>query len=479
MRGKLILIGIVMAQPWSAGAQQADPATRDLIESLLKRIDSLEKRVAQLEHENTPAAVAAPVTTAPVAPPPAAGMVHAGHETLPETAQPAIPVAQDRRLQRYQFSSTNLHGASGGFRRADAAAAAQRISGGPVRAAYQLGALAKVSVFGELSFTARADAGTGVPAATGFNAEVERLIVRYDVNDYFKLSFGRYHTPINYWNTAFHHGQWLQTTISRPEMTQFGGSFIPVHFVGTLVEGEVPAGGLNLNYNVGLGNGRGQVISRGGDFGDVNNNRAWLVNAFVKPESPVRPARRRLGVSRHGESAERHRRRASGSVGAHRVAKETPEFIAEFANVTHQPVGGGPASNSQAFYVQTAYRLPWVQKTLEAVLPLRVHPRSAGRRDLPHVVPVFHASTAGVRYDITSFAAFKLEYRALQPPRSARRSTASSRRRVSPSRPTMRIPEFYKTRDSAGAGGVCAARCGGGRQAISRSWCGRTCRWTI
>ena len=66
----------------------------------------------------------------------------------------------------------------------------------------------------------------------GFNAEVERLIIRYDLNDYFKVSFGRYHTPVNYWNTAFHHGQWLQTTISRPEMTQFGGQFYPCAFRG-------------------------------------------------------------------------------------------------------------------------------------------------------------------------------------------------------------------------------------------------------
>jgi hypothetical protein len=27
------------------------------------------------------------------------------------------------------------------------------------------------------------------------------------------------------------------------------------------------------------------------------------------------------------------------------------------------------------------------------------------------VVPVFHASTAGIRYDISTFAAFKFEYR--------------------------------------------------------------------
>lgn len=52
--------------------------------------------------------------------------------------------------------------------------------------------------------------------ATGFNPEVERVIIRYDLNDYFRVSFGRYHTLINYWNTAFHHGEWLQTSISRP-----------------------------------------------------------------------------------------------------------------------------------------------------------------------------------------------------------------------------------------------------------------------
>jgi hypothetical protein len=142
----------------------------------------------------------------------------------------------------------------------------------------------KVSFLGEISLTARSDAGTGTPPATGFNAEVERSIIRFEHNDHFKVSFGRYHTPINYWNTTFHHGQWLQTTVSRPEMTQFGGKFIPVHFVGALVEGATPAGGLNFNYNFGVGNGRGNVISRAGDAGDNNNARAYLVQL-------LRPAR--------------------------------------------------------------------------------------------------------------------------------------------------------------------------------------------
>src|SRR5437762_6427427 len=58
----------------------------------------------------------------------------------------------------------------------------------------------RATFFGELSFTPRADAGTGSPATAGFNPEVERMILRFDRSDRLKISFGRYHTPINFWN---------------------------------------------------------------------------------------------------------------------------------------------------------------------------------------------------------------------------------------------------------------------------------------
>ena len=136
--------------------------------------------------------------------------------------------------------------------------------------------------------------------------EVERSIVRYDYNDNLKVSFGRYHTPINYWNTAFHHGAWLQTTISRPEMVQFGSQFLPVHFIGALLEGKVSAHGANLSYQAGVGNGRGNVISRGGDTGDNNARPAWLVTASSRRRSPVcrrRERRRPRAVSSGSSSA--------------------------------------------------------------------------------------------------------------------------------------------------------------------------------
>ena len=258
---------------------------------------------------------------------------------IPEAAQPLYPSLKISGFSDFNFSATDLHGPSGGFSNQTLLGAHSGFQEGQFDLHLSSALSQKVTVFGELSLTARSDAGLGTPAATGFNAEVERLIIRYDLNDYFKVSFGRYHTPINYWNTTFHHGQWLQTTASRPEMTQFGGSFIPVHFVGMLVEGAVPAGGLNLNYNLGLGNGRGQVISRGGDLGDINNNRAWLVNAFIKPDIAY-------GLQVGGSV---YRDEINPTAGlptrewiqsAHIVwQKETPEVIAEFANVTHQAVG--------------------------------------------------------------------------------------------------------------------------------------------
>jgi hypothetical protein len=258
----------------------------------------------------------------------------------------------------------------------------------------------KVSYFGEISFTAQ---------PTGYNLEVERTLIRYDYNDHFKISFGKYHTPINYWNTAFHHGLWLQTTISRPEMIQFGGRFLPVHFVGLLGEGEIPSGPIGLNYQAGIGNGRGSIISRAGDSGDVNNNRAWVVNLFSKP---TRIHGMEVGGSFYGDEI------TSGTLprtkelisAAHIVwIHETPEFLAEFANVHHEVPLTGRTFNSQAYYVQMAYRLPWFEKRWKPYFRFEHIHSPAGEPVLQ--VPNLVESIIGVRYDVTDWAAFKGEYR--------------------------------------------------------------------
>lgn len=368
----------------------------ELIRRLAERIEQLEKRVAELEASKAPVAPAPALAPAhrPVTD------IHAEHQAQAENAgvQPTYPSLKLAGFSDVNLSASSQRGSRSGFNE------------GQFILHLNSALSQKVTFLGELSLTARSDAGTGLPPATGFNAEVERSIIRFEQNDRFKVSFGRYHTPINYWNTAFHHGQWLQTTVSRPEMTQFGGSFIPVHFVGALVEGVLPSGGLNLNYNVGIGNGRSSIISRGGDFGDVNNNRAWLINLFARPD---RAYGLQLGGSVYRDKITPTGGREFGEwiQSAHLVwQKENPEVIAEFANITHQPTGGDGSSHSQAWYIQTAYRLPWFERLWKPYYRFEyIHiPRSD---TIFRLVPSLAGSVLGVRYDISSFAALKFEYR--------------------------------------------------------------------
>ena len=268
----------------------------------------------------------------------------------------------------------------------------------------------RVTFFGEISFTPRADAGTGSPSATGFNVEVERMIVRFDRNDKLKVSFGRYHTPINYWNTAFHHGQWLQTTITRPEMIQFGGRFLPVHFVGALVEGATPAGGWNLNYKAGVGNGRASVISRGGDAGDTNDDLAWLVNAFAKPDAAFGLE---FGGALYADSVtlsngREFKEQIVSAYGAWQ--KEQPEIVAEFAAVRHRESGTSPVFWSRAFYVQGAWRLAAFNRLWKPYARFEHIDIDEGDAMFAAVVPL-DGATLGVRYDLSLHAAVKGEYR--------------------------------------------------------------------
>ncbi|HEV8523574.1 MAG TPA: hypothetical protein VGQ71_03665, partial [Terriglobales bacterium] len=258
----------------------------------------------------------------------------------------------------------------------------------------------KISYFGELSFTA---------SSTGYAVEVERSIIRYDYNDHFKLSFGRYHTPIGYWNTAFHHGAWLQTTISRPEMVRFGGRFVPIHFVGLLAEGSIPSGGLGLGYNAGVGNGRASIISRAGDAGDSNNHRAWVASVFGRP-SRFYGLQFGASVYRDKISPDLGPQVSEWITSAHVAwTKEKPEVLAEFANVRHRELLTGRIVNSQGYYIQLAYRLPWSENKWKPYYRFEyIHvPQSEPVLNVANLV----GSTIGVRYDISGFAAMKGEYR--------------------------------------------------------------------
>ena len=52
---------------------------------------------------------------------------------------------------------------------------------------------------------------------------------------------GRFHSPGRYWNQIYHHGQYLQTSITRPITDQFedDAGFLPTHISGLMLESSV------------------------------------------------------------------------------------------------------------------------------------------------------------------------------------------------------------------------------------------------
>ena len=122
--------------------------------------------------------------------------------------------------------------------------------------------------------------------AQSFDVDLERLLLKYDYNDHFKLSLGRYHTGIGYYNNAFHSGKWLQTTADRPLVMEFAndGGMLPTQAVGVSVTGLVPSRGLGLNYFVEYGS-SDTVRPKITGVGEVDENNGNHINvgAFLRP----------------------------------------------------------------------------------------------------------------------------------------------------------------------------------------------------
>jgi len=86
--------------------------------------------------------------------------------------------------------------------------------------------------------------------------DLERAQIGYAFSDAATGWIGRFHTPYGYWNTAFHHGQQIQTSASRPRFLDFEdkGGILPAHTTGALLSGAVGAPGGRLGYDLYVGN---------------------------------------------------------------------------------------------------------------------------------------------------------------------------------------------------------------------------------
>lgn len=89
------------------------------------------------------------------------------------------------------------------------------------------------------------------------STDLERAQIGYTFSDAATLWAGRFHTPYGYWNTGFHHGAQMQTSVMRPRFLDFEdkGGVLPAHMVGLWGAGKIRAGAGKFTYDVFAGNG--------------------------------------------------------------------------------------------------------------------------------------------------------------------------------------------------------------------------------
>ena len=112
--------------------------------------------------------------------------------------------------------------------------------------------------------------------------DLERMEMGYTFSDNATVWVGRFHTPYGFWNTGFHHGAQIQTSVMRPRFLDFEdkGGILPAHMAGLMANGKLRMGGGKFTYDVFMGN--GPKISMGQDP--------------VNPSAPTIPVLQSLGT---------------------------------------------------------------------------------------------------------------------------------------------------------------------------------------
>lgn len=90
----------------------------------------------------------------------------------------------------------------------------------------------------------------------GIATDLERLQVGYTFSDAATGWVGRFHTPYGYWNTAFHHGAQIQTSVLRPRFLEFEdkGGILPAHTTGLWLAGAMGTDQGRFGYDAYAGN---------------------------------------------------------------------------------------------------------------------------------------------------------------------------------------------------------------------------------
>ena len=383
-------------------AQSTDSSDQETIRLLVQQVKELQEKVQALEAKQADSAVSAEAVPTHSAEPGSA-------EKTGNTAQMVTAVLALHELHGFQwhgFGEVNykvldqrqpelgtfgfVPGSAGSFYTGD----------------FDLFLTARVndrtSVISEIVF--------GEGDAQSFDVDLERFLLKYDRDDHLKMSFGRYHTGIGYYNTAFHSGKWLQTTVDRPLVMEFAddGGLLPTQAVGVSVTGLVPSGTLGLNYLMEYGSSDTirPHIDGSGRLDDENNSNHVVLGVFARPDGV--PGLQVGGSYYHDKISHRElnstARFGQTVVNGHVVyVAHGIEFLNEGFLIRHALEGSSTVFNTPAFYSQLSKRFRRIRPFF------RYQYVNASALGFYEDVLLRYGPSFGARYDFNDNIAFKTQ----------------------------------------------------------------------
>ncbi len=396
MRGKLLsflflcmVVGtpILCAQQID-GPSDSNPQTPQM---LLQRIDQLEGEVKDLRVALARITTASPSTE----PPQAAPTSQPETEPLAQHAESEGMDLNKTLLRIRGFSDVTLHGSD--------------LKGDTT--SFSLGQV-NLFVTSDLSERIKFLSGTVFEAGqdNAFGVDVERILITYSYGDYLNVGVGRFHSAIGYYNTAYHHSTWFQTTTGRPFLFAFEdqGGILPIHNVGVTVSGRIPSGHLGLHYIAEVGNGRASrspLSEAVQNVVDENNHKAVNFAVFARPDA-VPGLQTGFSIYRDLLTPANSPRIGETILAAHAIyAGLNFEWLNEALLIRHAPLGGSHVFDTPGFYTQVSKRFgsyrPYFRYQYVNVSQTEPVFSDVGLR---------HGPSVGLRYDLSEFVALKLQY---------------------------------------------------------------------
>jgi hypothetical protein len=260
--------------------------------------------------------------------------------------------------------------------------------------------------------------------AQKYKLDPRQVLLKYDLNDHLRMSFGRFQTSIGYYNWAFRSAAWLQNTADRPLVMEYAsnGGILPTQGIGVSTTGSIPSGAIGLHYIAEYGSSDTMRPDLNGDgiINDENNGNFFNLGLYIGPDAI--PGLRIGGSFYHDQISDLliltdpsvpppastlspSTRFNQSIVNAHVVyISRGVEFLNEGFLIRHSVVGGSVVFDTAAFYSQ-------ISKKFGRIRPFMRYQyvNASDRNPIFDDVGLRAGPSFGAAYDFNSYITFKAQ----------------------------------------------------------------------